>query len=846
MNRAPEEYARDGQDSGARRGFGGSERRNLSSGDPIAASAQSAPAPARDRLVRILAGDHVLTLNPVDGSEVEPCPPGSRPGTPVRSSPDVRERRNAETRPPSPVGRTVPHIPLLGREEERMSLHRLLSQGRSVRVTGPAGSGRSSLLEAVAGDCADLAPDGVVRVSGRHRAALDLLHELFALFHDAADQRPGRERLLETVRGIGAVIVVDDLEFGGSALDELLDAVPDCALLISATPDVPAPSANARVEELFLTGLSRSDSLDVLARAAQRPLDGDEAAWAADLWFESEGLPLRFLQAAAILRNRDAALPGRNTSESDEEFFAAFEPLAALTPLPPLAEAAAPVGLLAGRLSEPARSALRFAVALGGECPDQTHLPALTGDAYADAALGELLDCGLVTAAGPQYRLAAGVLAQLEASGHGTGAVERARATADHYARWAEDGSVTPGRVAAEASVVLAALGALVAGRDPVHAAAAVRLARSTAPMFAAALQWSAWERVLRQGQEAARISGDVPEEAYFHHEFGVLALCSGSVDRARAELEASIALRGALADKHGAVAGRRALALVEDHTQGFDHVTGTSTPPAGTRVGTAALGQPAGERTEALPTAAERAAANRAAAIESLRAARREGPDSIAGGLSAARAADESSGLRLFDTPAKGEAVGVPDERMPEPLGQRPGVHRKHEGRHRNAVAIGAGALLTAVLGTVVALGSSSGRDDGRGGRTHNEQPDAGGDAGGGDLFTDDPWAGSGDRDGSGGAVGSERREGAGAGARSVSDRSPSSDDPGGRERKASPRPGTPSDDPGTPTDRPTQKPSHPSDSPEPSESSPSESEDPVPTPTSSPSEIVEIPLGE
>lgn len=864
MNRAPEEYGRDRQDSGARRVFGSGERYPSRSDEPPAASSQGIPVPGHGRMVRIVAGEHVLTVNPVDGSEVEPCPPGSRPGPPARSGPEARVRQHTASRPPAPVGRVLPQLPLLGRDEERERLRRLLSQGRSVRVTGPSGSGRTSLLEAVAGDCEDLAPDGVVRLSGRHRTATDLLHGLFEAVHDAAGQRPDRARLLESVRGIGAVIVVDDIEFGGSALDELLDAAPDCALLISATADIPAPSDAAHVEELYLTGLSRPDSLDLLARAAQRPLDGDEAAWAADLWFESEGLPLRFVQAAAILRNRDAVMPGRNASETDEEFFAAFEPIAALTPLPALAEAAAPVGLLVTRLSEPARSTLRFAFALGGECPDQTQLPALTGDAYADGAVGELLGCGLITAAGPQHRLAAGVLAQLKAAGYGVGAAERARTAADHYARWVEEGSVAPARVAAEESVILAAMSALVAGRDPVHAGSAVRLARRTAPMFAAALHWSTWEMVLRHGQEAARVSGDVPEAAYFHHEFGVLALCSGSLDRARAELEASIGLRGALADKHGAVTGRRALALVEDHTQGFDHVTGIATPPGGTAVGPSAVaqtaigqaalghavaGQAAAAQTPLGPTATERAAANRAAAIESLRAARREGPDSIAGSLSAVRAEDDTSATRLFDSSGPNDVPApVADEQLPEPLGQRPGLHRKHEGPRRNAVAIGAGALLTAVLGTVVVLGSSSGRDDGRD-RTRSEQPDAGGDGGGGDVFGDDPGAGSGgDRERSGGTDGSDSRGGAGGGARSVADEadSASGSESNGPGRDGSSRPGSHTSEPGAPSGKPTKSPGDPSGTPEPSESSPTESVDPTATPSSSISEIAGIPLEE
>ncbi|NDZ85257.1 hypothetical protein G3I23_06660, partial [Streptomyces sp. SID10115] len=63
--------------------------------------------------------------------------------------------------------------------------------------------------------------------------------------------------------------------------------------------------------------------------------------------------------------------------------------------------------------------------------------------------------------------------------------------------------------------------------------------------------------------------AGEVAEEAYFHHELGILALCGGQLDRARAELEASIGLRGALADKRGMISGRRALALVADRSGG-------------------------------------------------------------------------------------------------------------------------------------------------------------------------------------------------------------------------------------------------------------------------------------
>ncbi|WP_251142897.1 hypothetical protein [Streptomyces sp. McG8] len=43
---------------------------------------QHAPVPART--VQLVSGDFLLTVNPVDGSEIEPCPPAERPARPGR------------------------------------------------------------------------------------------------------------------------------------------------------------------------------------------------------------------------------------------------------------------------------------------------------------------------------------------------------------------------------------------------------------------------------------------------------------------------------------------------------------------------------------------------------------------------------------------------------------------------------------------------------------------------------------------------------------------------------------------------------------------------------------------
>ncbi|MEV0691524.1 ATP-binding protein [Streptomyces sp. NPDC050388] len=666
-NPGPEEYGRDGDGHAPRQR---PPRESLTSDF-------GQPAPVLARTVQLVSGDFLLTVNPVDGSEIEPCPPAERPARPVKLTEAERAETERAARPPVPPGPALPEFPLTARQDEREKLVRLLARGRSVRLTGPAGSGRTRLLDVVAEDCADLAPDGVVRLDGHRRSADDLLYDLFYAVHSAPLYRPGRDELADCLREVGAVVVLDDLGFGGAALDELLDATPECAFLLGATPDVPAPSADSAVEEVVLDGLDRAAGLDLLERAVDRDLTEDESNWAGDLWFESEGLPLRFVQAGALLRQRDRLRAG--TSAVDE--FGVFEdvwpgdpsdelPADAVDgeeiPLPSLGEAAAPAPLLAARLSASARATLRFAVALGGELPHQAHLPALVGDTHADAALGELAACGLVAPAGSRYRLAAGVPAQLEAAGYADGAQAQARTAAQHYAWWAGHPSVTPERVCAEADAVLAALAVL----SPLASAAeegetdvAVQLARTAAPAFAAGLHWNAWERTLRAGAEAARLAGDVAEEAYFHHELGIHALCAGELDRARAELEASIGLRGAAADKRGTVAGRRALALVSDRS---------------------------GIPVALAPTAGE------------------EVPDAQY---------EESA------SPPRGVPTAFPELQPPTDTGlivhrtspvptpiptSKAGVGLKGLAR-RNLVAAGAGALLVAVLGTVVTLGATS-----------------------------------------------------------------------------------------------------------------------------------------
>ncbi|WP_190209403.1 ATP-binding protein [Kitasatospora indigofera] len=546
----------------------------------------------RPRTGELVTGDLLVTVGSTDGSEARPCPDEWRP-RPRRLERGGPSRGTLGPSPavgPLALGAGPADLPLLDREADIAQLLGKLTEGRSIRLVGQAGSGRSALLSAVAAAAGELAPDGVVQLCGHRRSAADLLQALFSATHHAPGFRPDPQQLARHLATVGAVVVVDEVESTGEELEALLAAAPDCAFLISVAPDSPALALDSRLEDHLVAGLSRAACLALTARLAGRALDEAERAWAVDLWFESEGLPLRFVQAAALLRQRDVAVDALVAAEEDRRgVFGAVEhpevdedpavreaELRRTVALPTVAESAAPALRLAEGLSEPAQAVLRLAVALGGECPTAPHLPALIDVGLGESALHELTDCGLAVSIGGHHRLTAGALELLEPHWPSAGSTNGA---ATHFAWWVGHSSVSIEQVAAEAEVVI---GAMLADRAAGRPAAVLRLARAAAPALALALRWGAWERALQLGLEAARAVGSGPDEAWFHHELGVYALCRRTPERAVAELEAAVALRGALGEQRGVAAGRRMLDLLREDTQAL--TAGEGDLPAVTR----------------------------------------------------------------------------------------------------------------------------------------------------------------------------------------------------------------------------------------------------------------------
>lgn len=513
--------------------------------------------PPLHQLTQLAVGDYLLTIGGADGSEVVPLPATSRP---------FSERRPA-------AGKSVGYPPL-GRQAEITEVRGLLGRGTSVRVGGPPGIGRSTLLAYVASGDAVGAPDGVITLNGHQRGLDDLLQQ----FHDACyagdPHRPTRAALAGMLADVAALVVIDDLDLAADEISELLGMAPECVFLVAVRsgaqkdqPDLIARAADSPFHELTLGGLPQEAAFGLLARAAGRELDDEELAWAAALWFEVDGHPGRFAQAGALLARlgtgvardpRDAEPPG-SSLEFDDYFVD--------IPIPELPSPGEP-HLFAPRLvpllSRPAQQVLRLGVALDGVLPDPAHLPALTGAVDAHGAAKELVNAGLVVAESGRHRLAGGVAE--ESAGLMRGPSSWAVAAIQHFTWWASHPTVTAAQVAAEADVILACLREVERLGKP----SSVRvLARAAAPAFASALRFEAWRDCLELGAAASATSGASGEQAWFRHELAVLALCTGEPQEARELAAAATRLRDA-SDKRGLAADRRVLVLAGERPGGF------------------------------------------------------------------------------------------------------------------------------------------------------------------------------------------------------------------------------------------------------------------------------------
>lgn len=296
-HRGPEQYGRDND------GFGDGPGRRRPARDQLTPD-PGQPTPPQARVVRLMAGDYLLTVNPVDGSEVELCPPGSspvrppaapRPDAPTVNAPPRRPYRRARPPPTAAPGARA-GARTAGAPARPGSLGTAHGTGR-IRPYGTAGGRRGRLR----GPRTGRSRTAQRLQAHRHRPAVRTLRGRPRLA--AAPPRPRRaarkgpgHRRRRRARRPG----VRRGRAGGAARRDAGVRLP-----VRDGPGRRRAHHRLAPRRGLPRGPRRGAAVDLLERAVERPLTDEEANWAGDLWFESEGLPLRFVQAGALLRQRD-------------------------------------------------------------------------------------------------------------------------------------------------------------------------------------------------------------------------------------------------------------------------------------------------------------------------------------------------------------------------------------------------------------------------------------------------------------------------------------------------------------------------------------------------------------
>jgi predicted ATPase/class 3 adenylate cyclase/DNA-binding CsgD family transcriptional regulator len=212
--------------------------------------------------------------------------------------------------------------PLIGRERERRDVGELLAKGRLVTITGAGGSGKTRLAHAVAQDCVQLHPDGVVwvelaRVSDGAQVAAAVVAAC------GLTETPGAtalQVLSNRLANSDLLIVLDNCEHLLAACaelgDVLLRAGPEVRMLATAREPlgvagetmwrIPSLSVPAE-DEHSLERIAAADAVQLFVERARasRPdfaLDAANAPFVAGICRRLDGIPLALELAAARVR----------------------------------------------------------------------------------------------------------------------------------------------------------------------------------------------------------------------------------------------------------------------------------------------------------------------------------------------------------------------------------------------------------------------------------------------------------------------------------------------------------------------------------------------------------------
>ncbi len=460
---------------------------------------------------QVAVGSYILQIGDVNGGVVNVTAPSSAPRT---------------TRRPAPVTlRPRPFQALLDREVEFTAVKEALQSSTPVSLFGDGGIGKTSFLRQLAylPEITQFA-DGVVFLDVTDLRLDDLLQSLFDAFYDSPSTfKPTEAEIRLGLQNLRALIILDDLELARDEVTTLLDAAPQCQFVLAS----PQRSLWGEGKLVPLSGLPEAEALALFEREAGRTVDDGERDQVKALCLSMGGHPLRILQAAALVRERNLPIADLLAQ--------------AHTKLPEQAVTNAAVNTL----TETQKRILAILAASGGAVISLDHLLALTSDPEVQAAARGLVNLGLVQAHSPRYSLRGDLVATLAASWNLTSWEDT---LINYFVNWVAQ---QPSQMLMEESAE-ALIRAVKKAEEKKKWPEVIRIGRALEKTYALWKRWQAWSDVLNIILKAARMLGDKKVEAWVLHQLGSRAMCLGLAEQGKSLLTQALNLRQLIGDKAG------------------------------------------------------------------------------------------------------------------------------------------------------------------------------------------------------------------------------------------------------------------------------------------------------
>lgn len=481
---------------------------------------------------QLVVGDWIIKMNSPHGASVNIATEEEKPTLRLHSTPLILQQ---------------PDYNLLDRQEFVKEAIAAFQAGESIEFYSASGFGKTVLLRHLEhnNQVKSLFPSGVISLSLLHPNVGDLLQSIWDAFYESnIPYKPTPKQICQQLQEKQALVVLDDDALIQDELQELMNVALKCTFVIA--------SSTSRIKKkgrsMKLSGLPMNDTLALLERQLQRPLNTEEQAAAKSLYSILNGHPMRLQIVMASIQQQRRSLPE------------------VVSQLPTTASSNYLLQQIIASLSTSETTILELLTIMGGVGLDNEQIADMTQVSDAFDTLEKLRKRYLVQFDGYRYKITKTIVEILPPEWKLTASVERWIA---YFVDWAQHHQQQPNILLAEIDAIAQILEVAVRNSRWKDILRLVKVVEGT---LAFSKQWGLWEQVLQRGLQASQAEKDKAVQAWTLHQLGTRALCLEEYTTAYNYLTKAIQLRESLDDDMGVAATRHNLNLVNHSSSSQTH----------------------------------------------------------------------------------------------------------------------------------------------------------------------------------------------------------------------------------------------------------------------------------